>query len=145
MEIHCSVDLEWNTSESAGRIKMPAGTIAYADSEPADPRRRDPSPETLLVAAISSSYTITLSNLLQESRLPRTRIAVRADGAIAGGHERPQFTRLRVSLTIHGADVLRRDAYEKAAVTARDECPIGWSIRGNVVYVVGEVTLLRPT
>lgn len=140
-----SVDLEWNTSDGAGSIKMPAGTIAYADSGAADAGGRDPSPKTLLIAAITTSYTITLSNVLRESCLPQTRIAVRADGAIATCHGRPQFTRVKVSPTIYGADPVRRDAYEKAAITARDICPIGWSIRGNVAYIVGDVALLQPT
>jgi organic hydroperoxide reductase OsmC/OhrA len=50
---------------------------------------------------------------------------------------------VKVNPTIRGADLLRRGAYEKAAIIARDDCPIGRSIRGNVAYTVGDVVLLR--
>ena len=100
-----------------------------------------PTPEVLLIAAISSCYSITLSNVLQAASLPQTHISVHAHGVIVREFGREQFVRVTVNPTICGADALRRDAYEEAAIAARDGCQIGRSIRGNVAYVVGDVTL----
>jgi organic hydroperoxide reductase OsmC/OhrA len=143
MEVHYSIELHWNTSEGAGSITTPGGTLAYSGMGLTDAGCNGPSPETLLIAAISTSYSVTLSNVLREACLPRSRVSVRADGVAVNSHGGPKFTRVRVSPTIRGADVLRRDAYEKAATIARDDCPIGRSIRGNVAYIVGDVMLLR--
>lgn len=143
MDIHYSIDMECDTSDGAGSITTPTGTIACFGLDPAHASGNGPSAETLLLAAISTSYTVTLSHVLRASSLPRTRLSVEADGVIGSCHGRPQFTRVKVSPTIRGADVLRRDAYEKAALAARDDCPIGRSIRGNVAYIVGDVALVR--
>ena len=94
-----------------------------------------------MIAAIASSYRTTLSNLLRGGSLPSTRVSVRADGVIANDHGKARFTRVTLHPTIHGADVPRREAYKKAATTARDECLIGRAVRGNVSYVVGDVSL----
>ena len=102
---------------------------------------KSPSPEVLLIAALSSCYSITLSNVLEAASLPQKHISVHADGIIVKDLGEVQFARVTVSPTIRGADVLRRDAYQKAAVAARDGCLIGRSIRGNVAYIVGGVSL----
>jgi organic hydroperoxide reductase OsmC/OhrA len=143
MDIHYSIDLEWDMSDGAKSMTTPAGTIACFGPGPTHAGGKGPSAEALLLAAISTSYTVTLSHVLRASSLPRTRVSVKADGVIASCRGRLQFTRVKVSPTIGGADVLRRQAYEKAAVAARDGCPIGRSIRGNVAYVVGDVALVR--
>ena len=100
-----------------------------------------PNPEALLIAALSSCYSITLSNLLQAARLPQKQISVHAEGVIASDRGRVRFARVTMIPTIHGADDVRRDDYQKAAIAARDDCLIGRSIRGNVAYVVGDVAL----
>jgi hypothetical protein len=56
-----------------------------------------------------------------------------------------QFARVTINPTICGADALRRDAYEKAAIAARDGCMIGRSRRGNIAVVVGGVSLPPST
>jgi organic hydroperoxide reductase OsmC/OhrA len=142
MNIHYSIDLECDTSDGAQGITAPAEAIACFAPGPAHARGKRPSAETLLLAAISTSYTVTLSHVLRASGLPGTRVSVKADGVVASCHGRPQFTCVKVSPTVCGADALRREAYGKAAVAARDDCPIGRSVRGNVAYVVGDVALV---
>jgi organic hydroperoxide reductase OsmC/OhrA len=99
----------------------------------------------LLIAAISSSYSIALFNVLRASCLPQTRVSVHGCGIIGSNCGKAHFTRVIISPTIQGADLERRDAYEMAATAARDDCLVGRSIRGNVAYVVGEVVLLHST
>jgi organic hydroperoxide reductase OsmC/OhrA len=54
-----------------------------------------------------------------------------------------KFTTVTVRPTIHGADAAQRQAYERATIAARNNCFIGRSIRGNIAYVVGEVSLVE--
>jgi peroxiredoxin-like protein len=145
MEMHCSVDLDWSASDNAGTVATPMGDLPYSALGPAAIGGNGASPEALLIAAIASCYSITLSNVLRDASLPQTRVSVRAEGVIASDCGKPRFTRVTVHPTIRGADVPQQDAYEKAAAAAREACLIGRSIRGNVAYVVGEVSLLDLT
>ena len=86
---------------------------------------------------------MTLAKTLQAASLPQKHISVHAEGVIAKDLARVRFGLVTVSLTILGADALRRDAYQRAAIAARDDCLIGRSIRGNVAYVVGDVSLAQ--
>jgi len=140
LEIHCGVDLEWCSSDNVGSIVTPAGNMAY--SALGRPQGSEGlSPEVLLIAAISSCYSLTLANILQAASLPQQHISVHADGVIVRELGRVQFARVTVNPAIRGGDPLRRDAYQKAAIAARDDCLVGRSVRGNVAYVVGDVSL----
>ena len=143
-ESHCIVELEWCSSDNVGSIVTPAGNVPYSRSGRTQDSERL-SPEVLLIAAISSCYSLTLSNILQAAALPQQHISVHADGLIVRALGRAQFARVTVSPTIRGGDILRRDAYQKAAIAARDDCLVGRSIRGNVAYVVGDVSLPQFT
>ena len=143
MDIHCNVDLEWNGSRNVGSILKPAGNLPYSAPGLTGSGSDGPSPEALLITAVSSCYSITLSNILRAAGLPQTQVLVHADGVIVSNFERTEFSKVTVIPTIRGADVRRRAAYEKAAITARDDCPVGRSIRGNVPFLVGEVVLLH--
>ena len=144
MDLHSGVDLEWCSSGTPGSIVTPSGNVPYSIFRRMDGGDR-PSPQVLLVAAISSSYSITLAEVLQDALLPQTRISVHADGVIVLEFGEEHLARVTVRPTICGADIRRRDAYERAAIAARDSCMIGRSIRGNVAYVVGHVSLSQTT
>ena len=144
LDVNCQVDVEWCSANNVGNIVTPAGDMlcsAFGRME----RGEGPSPEILLISAVSSSYGIALSNALQAVSLPQKHISVHADGDIVRTLGRGRLARVTVNATIHGADVLRRDAYQKAAIAARDDCLVGRSIRGNVAYVVGDVSLPQST
>jgi organic hydroperoxide reductase OsmC/OhrA len=144
MDVQCSIELEWNSADRSGNIIVAAArSVGYAALGAMDNSGGDPTPETLLMAAISSSYSIALANALRAARLPQTRVWVRGSGTIGSNYGKTQFIRVVMSPTIQGADPLRRDAYESAATAARDDCVVGRSIRGNVAYVVDEVVLAR--
>jgi organic hydroperoxide reductase OsmC/OhrA len=145
MDTCCSIDLEWRATDNAGTITTTMGELPYSDPAMTANDPAGPSPEVLLLAAVASCYSIALSNQLRAARLPRTRVAVHADGIIGNDQGNARFTRVLVQPTIRGADVPRREAYKKAANAARDECLIGWSIRGNVAFVVGDVAVLAAT
>jgi organic hydroperoxide reductase OsmC/OhrA len=145
MDVQCSIDLDWSSGDGSGNINMAARRVGYAALGATGPSNGAPSPETLLIAAISSSYSIALANLLRAACLPQTRVSVHGCGIIGSNCGKAQFTRVIISPTVHGVDLQQRDAYENAATAARDDCLVGRSIRGNVAYVVGEVVLLDST
>ncbi len=141
MENTCCIDLEWQVSDGAGTITAPAETLPDFVARQIAPGATMPGPETLLVAAIASSYGIALANLLDAAALPRGGIVVRAAGTVVMGYGKARFTRMLVTPNIRGADLARQEEYRKVANTARDECVIGRSVRGNVAFVVGDASL----
>ena len=102
----------------------------------------DTTPARLLIVAISACYGITLSRVLSAASLPQTRIEVHGQGVVSEDPQGMRVVHVVVSPALHGADCSQPAAYTKAAITARDECPIGRAIRGNVAYIVGPVTVL---
>jgi organic hydroperoxide reductase OsmC/OhrA len=140
MHSHCSVAVEWDSSGNADSIVTPAGCVAYSALGLAA-GGNGTGPEALLIAAVASCYSVTLSHVLERTSLPLTRVSVLADGLIADDSGKEHPTSVTVHPTIRGADTLRRGAYEKAAAAARDQCLVGRSVRGNVAYVVGRVSL----
>lgn len=55
-----------------------------------------PSPEALLVAAISSCDSITLSSMIRAASLPQTGVSIHADSVIVSEFGKAQFTRLTI-------------------------------------------------
>jgi organic hydroperoxide reductase OsmC/OhrA len=82
MKMHCCIDLEWNSSDSADRIVTPVGAVSYLQQRETGTHSEGLSPESLFVAAVSSCYSLTLSGILRAASLPQTRVSVHADGVI---------------------------------------------------------------
>jgi organic hydroperoxide reductase OsmC/OhrA len=72
-------------------------------------------------------------------RNPCSRYTPRDWSASDAGAER--FTTVTVRPSVQSADPAQRQAYEKAAIAARNNCFIDRSIRGNIAYVVGGLCL----
>jgi len=136
------VDLEWRADQRFGEVTV--GEARTCVSEPRVMGRTGAgmSPEDLFVAAAASSFSVTLAEILRAVRLPQTSLAIRAEGLVASGAGGERFITITVRPTIEGADTARRQAYERAAIAARNTCLIGRSIRGNIAYVIGEVSLV---
>lgn len=100
------------------------------------------SPEELLTFAVCTCFTSTLFALLSRARLPATKLTVAAQGKVTGFPGRDaRFAEVRVNPTVRGGDVGRLEEYAKFACQARDRCFIGRTLRGNVAYLVGEVSV----
>ncbi|MGH7101385.1 MAG: OsmC family protein [Acetobacteraceae bacterium] len=141
------VETFWTPSLQQGRIRNPDPDAPFEAVQPAQAGRSEAgtnerSPERLLLAAISSSYAITLSRILSAALLPQSLIDVQAEGVLLADEEGPRLTRVTVSPVLHGADCSRPDRYTRAATAARDLSPIGRYVRGNVAYLVGPVAIL---
>jgi organic hydroperoxide reductase OsmC/OhrA len=125
------VDLKWRAGSNAPAPRSIAETNGGTSSG------------KLLVAAIATSFGSDLAETLRTSGLPYSVLDVHAEGLVAGEIcAAATFATITVSPTIRDADTLRRQGYEQAAVSARNHCRIGRSIRGNVAYVVGAVCLV---
>jgi peroxiredoxin-like protein len=136
------VDLEWRADQRFGEI-----TVGEARSFVSEPRvmggtGAGMSPEDFFVAAAAASYSVTLAEMLRAIGLPQTSLAIHAEGLVTSNAGSERFTTVTVQPTIQGADIAQRQAYEKAAIAARNNCFIGRSIRGNIAYVVGGISLV---
>lgn len=97
------------------------------------------SPEELLSSAHASCYAMALSNILAQGNTPPQRLQVESvvtfDQTDAGW--RVTSSALAVRGTVPGIDA---DVFQRAAETAKDNCPISQALRGNVQLSV-EATL----
>jgi organic hydroperoxide reductase OsmC/OhrA len=136
MDLHVTATAEWDGSQSAGTV----GSTPFAPFRPLGSAADQPSPEDLLLAAITSSYALTLSLGLRAAELPHMRIRVQADAIIDGDPPNTRFTRVTLAPEITRADPARREDYETAATAARNDV-VGRSVRGGIAYVIGHVVL----
>ena len=135
------VDLEWRADQKFGEITVGQARTCVSEPRVMGGTGAGMSPEDMFVAAAASSYSVTLAEILRAAGLPQASLAIRAEGLVASEPGAKKFTTVTVRPTIQGADTAQRQAYEKAAIAARNNCFIGRSIRGNIAYVVGEVSL----
>jgi len=136
------VDLEWRADQKFGEITVGEARTCVSEPRVMGGTGVGMSPEDLFVAATASSYSVTLAEMLRALGLPQSSLAVHAEGLVASDAGAERFTTVTVRPSIHGADTAQRQAYEKAAIAARNNCFIGRSIRGNIAYVVGDVSLV---
>ena len=98
------------------------------------------SPETLLIAAVTACYSLTMLAYLRKYDLPFADLGIRTEGIVE--HPQHRYARITVNPTVRGADASRMDEYRSAAVESRDHCFIGQTVAaGGVAYEVGEVRL----
>ena len=136
------VDLEWRADQKFGEITVGDARACVSEPRVMGGTGAGMSPEDLFVAAAASSYSVTLAEMLRAIGLPQTSLAIHAEGLVTSDAGSERFTTVTVRPTIQGADIAQRQAYEKAAIAARNNCFIGRSIRGNIAYVVGGVSLV---
>lgn len=137
------VALRWSGTGREGAGEIETDDLAFELSAPESMGGRGigTNPKELLVCAVSSCYTATLSAALRRSRLPVESLAMNATGTVTGFPGHARFARIVVSPTILGGDVTRRTEYEVAADDAHDRCFIGRAPAPEVVYEVGSVTV----
>jgi peroxiredoxin-like protein len=101
------------------------------------------SPETLLISAVTSCYSLTLLAYLQKRQLKTDRVVIGTKGVVAGFPQKLVYTKITVNPVIHGGDPERQKEYRDAAATALDRCFIGQTVKaGGVAYELGEVTVV---
>jgi peroxiredoxin-like protein len=136
------IDLEWRADQKFGEITVGEARTCVSEPRVMGGTGAGMSPEDLFVAAAASSYSVTLAEMLRAVGLPQSSLAVHAEGLVASDAGAERFTTITVRPSIQGADPAQRQGYEKAAIAARNNCFIGRSVRGNIAYVVGWVSLV---
>ncbi len=134
----------WTGLGNVGLGEIAANNRTYEFSVPTEMggRGAGTSPEELLTSAVCTCFTSTLFALLSRARLPATKLTVAAQGKVVGYPGKDaRFAEIRVSPTVHDGDTSRLEEYAKFACQARDRCFIGRTLRGNVAYIVGEVSV----
>jgi organic hydroperoxide reductase OsmC/OhrA len=114
-------------------------TDDYGDLEP--PFNRG-SPAELLVRAVGACHAEELSAVLSEGSLPWRALKVQTDATRTAIQSAPCLGTVAVYPTIFGGDPSMHSHYAAAAKQARDRSLIGRTIRGNVAYKVGAVTVV---
>ncbi len=142
-ELPFQVELEWTGSgrEGAGRIVTDDVELELSTPASMGGRGVGTNPEELLICAVASCYSATLSGVLGRAGLPSTSLTVDARGVVGGFPGRARFERIVVSPTIIGGDPARGLAYEQAAADAHDRCFIGHTLADHVDYQVGRVAV----
>lgn len=139
-----AVVASWTGLGEAGTGQLAVDERKYEFSVPTEMGGRGvgTSPEELLTSAVCTCFTSTLFALLSRARLPAAKLTVAAQGKVTGYPGKDaHFAEIRVSPTVHDGDTSRLEEYAKFACQARDRCFIGRTLRGNVAYTVGEVSV----
>lgn len=139
-----AVVASWTGIGETGAGQLAADERTYEFSVPTEMGGRGlgTSPEELLTFAVCTCFTSTLFALLSRAHLAAAKLTVSAQGKVTGFPGRDaRFAEIRVNPVVHDGDPGRLEEYTKFACQARDRCFIGRTLRGNVAYVVGEVTV----
>ncbi|MGH2992034.1 MAG: OsmC family protein [Solirubrobacterales bacterium] len=140
-DLSFDVELRWSGTGRQGAGEIHTDGLALELSAPGSMGGRGvgTNPEELLICAVASCYTATLSGVLRRARLPVSSLAVSASGAVTGFPGHARFAHIAVSPTVLGGDAARQGEYEAAAVVAHDRCFIGRTLAPDVAYEVGSV------
>lgn len=143
-DLSFDVVADWTGLGRGGVGQIAAGNRTYEFSVPTQMGGRGvgSSPEELLTSAVCACFTSTLFALLPKAHLPASKLTVAAKGKVTEfPGERARFAEICVSPTVHDGEIGRLEEYAALACKARDCCFIGRTLRGNVSYVVGQVSV----
>ena len=140
-DLRFQIELRWSGTgrDGAGEILTDDLTLELSAPQTMGGRGVGTNPEELLVSAVSSCYTATLSAALDRAKLPVDSLAVDASGTVTGLPGPARFAGIVVRPTILGGDLTRQPEYEAAARLAHDRCFIGRALAPEVSYEVGSV------
>jgi peroxiredoxin-like protein len=140
-DLRFQIELRWSGTgrDGAGKVLTDDLTLELSAPQAMGGRGVGTNPEELLVSAVSSCYTATLSAVLDRAKLPVDSLAVDASGTVTGLPGRARFAGIVVRPTILGGDLTRQPEYEAAARLAHDRCFIGRALAPEVSYEVDSV------
>jgi peroxiredoxin-like protein len=122
-------------SDGDGKIIADAGTVEYGVPESLGGKAGRSNPEEMLLAAVTSCFSITFALLAERRRLPVTEIHVEATGEVERQPDRTlKFTtiRLHTKIRMEGEDTTQQNAVLEAAHRAEKYCLISRALQGNV-------------
>ena len=94
---------------------------------------RGATPEELIAAAHASCLSMALAAGLEQAGTPATRIETEAACTIETVEGKPKITTM--ALTVRGkVPGLDQAGFQRAAESARDNCPVSKALKGNVEF-----------
>ncbi len=103
------------------------------------------SPVHLFAGSLGACYALAFAQRLDAGKLAWSSVDILTRASLTPASSSPSFDSIMVHATVAGADATARSAYHRAAMEARDRCPIARSIRGNVAYKLGEVIVTEQS
>ena len=129
---------EGNLTQGKGSFTTGSGALGTQAvtwaSRTEDPNGRT-SPEELIAAAQATCYAMAFSNALNSAGTPPERLNVTATCALDRVDGKPTITTMRID--VHGkVPGIDQAAFESAARTAEQGCPVANALRNNVQITV---------
>jgi lipoyl-dependent peroxiredoxin len=113
-----------------------AGTFPVTWASRVESAEGRTSPEELLAAAHAACYAMAFSHTLTQDGTPPQRLHVQATVSLSpkeGGGIQVTASKLEVTGVVSGLD---QEAFQRAAETAEQNCPISNALRGNLDITV---------
>jgi len=123
---------EGSLQEGKGRVSFPSGAVGElpvtwaARSQRADGKT---SPEELIAAAHATCFSMALSNILNGEGSPPDSLEVSATCTLSLDPLKISNMDLEVRGVVPGID---EGAFEKAALEAKDGCPVSGALKNNL-------------
>lgn len=127
-------------SDGDGTLTADRGaTIEYGVPEDLGGKPGRSNPEDMLLAAVTSCYSITLALLAERKRLPVTRIDVEANGEVVRQPDKTlKYTSIQLcpKIALSSTEEAHRKAALDMAHKADLYCVISRAVRGNIEITV---------
>jgi len=124
----------WNGKLKDGNGHYAAGTGTFKGDYTFATRfegKKGTNPEELIAAAHAACFSMALSAGLEKAGTPATKITTKASCTLEAGGGGSKITKMRLETrgVVAGIDQV---AFQKAAETAKDGCPVSGALKGNV-------------
>jgi lipoyl-dependent peroxiredoxin len=136
MGVERTANAEWqgDLMSGSGTVSTESGAVREATikwSSRAEAADENTSPEELIAAAHASCVLMALANGLAEAGTPAQRLESKATATFdkVGDGFRMTTMRLQISGEVDG---LEKDAFNKAAEDAKDNCPVSQALSDDV-------------
>lgn len=126
----------WNGKLKDGRGQFAAGSGSFKGDYTFATRfegKNGTNPEELIAAAHAACFSMALSAGLERAGTPVTRVTTKASCTLETVGGGPKITKMRLEArgTVPGID---QAAFQKAAETAKENCPVSGALKGNVAF-----------
>jgi peroxiredoxin-like protein len=123
-----------NIAEGDGNLTLSTGNVEYGVPSQFGGAPGKTSPEELLLAALSSCFSMTLGFVFDKRKIPVRDLKMRAEGTVNRIERQLVLTSITLKplLTIANDDEKIRQDIDAAIERTKQACLISNSIRGNV-------------
>jgi osmotically inducible protein OsmC len=126
----------WNGKLKDGNGQFEAASGAFKGAYTFATRfegKKGTNPEELIAAAHAACFSMFLSSVLEKAGTPATRITTKATSTLEMRDTGPKIAKMRLETrgVVPGID---EAAFQKAAQTSKEGCPVSGALKGNVAF-----------